>query len=263
MQKAITHVVALLFVIGALSASTMARSGSLSVDGTRFVFKTEDGKTLRGAELVGAELDMGDGSTIRIDAVRVDPLDTNGDTLLHTISVRMANGEWQNPCQAAADETREVFPIPGRWDADGRYRADADHFALSCTSGAQAKCVRFGYKPWRKAADGTSLVPLYESCVHMVRADYCGDGVPATRNGTLIDIFDDHAIQKSEKDSTLAFEAGWSPTGAVCVAHTRIAEEVDFAALVKRCPKLRDAVDKNCDETRARALGAVVFNRSR
>lgn len=263
MHKAVTHVVVLLFVIAGWSASTLAHSGSLSVDGTRFVFKTDEGKTLRGADLVGAELDVGDGSTIRIDAVRVDPLDATGDILLHKISVRMANGAWENPCQAAADETREAFPIPGRWDADGRYRADADHFALSCTSGAQAKCVRFGYKPWKTAADGTALATLYESCVHMVRADYCGDGVPATRNGTLIDIFDDHAIQKSERDSTLAFEAGWSPTGAVCVAHTRIAQELDLAALVKRCPKLRDAVGTNCDETRARGLGAVVFNRSR
>ncbi|MEO6076416.1 MAG: ADYC domain-containing protein [Dokdonella sp.] len=263
MHKAIADVFTLIFVIASLSASTMAYSGSLSVDGTRFVFKTDDGKTLRGAELIGAELDVGDGSTIRIDAVRVDPLDPTGDTLFHTVSVRTNDGAWQNPCQAAPDGTREVFPIPGRWDADGRYRLDADHFALSCTSGAQAKCVRFGYKPWRQAADGTGLAPLYESCVHMVRADYCGDGVPATRNGTLIDIFDDHGIQTSEGDSVLSFEAGWSPTGAVCVARTRIAEELDLKALVQRCPRLRDAVDKSCDAKQARTLGALVFNRSR
>lgn len=263
MQTAIIHVVALLFVLAGMSASTLAHSGSLSVDGTRFVFKTDEGKTLRGAELVGAELDVGDGSTMRIDAVRVDPLDSTGDTLLHKISVRMDDGSWQNPCQPAADETREVFPIPGRWDADGRYRPDADHFALSCTSGAQAKCVRFGYKPWRTSADGTALAPLYESCVHMVRADYCGDGVPATRNGTLIDIFDDHAVQTSEGDPALSFEAGWSPTGAVCVARTRIAEELDLKALVQRCPRLRDAVGKSCDTERARTLGALVFNLSR
>ena len=263
MHNVIAHVVTLLIVFAALSASTMAHSGSLSVDGTHFVFKTDDGKTLRSAELVGAELDVGDGSTMRIDAVRVDPLDPTGDILLHRVSVHMEDGSWQNPCQAAADETSEVFPVPGRWDADGRYRADADHFALSCTSGAQAKCVRFGYKPWTTAADGTALAPLYESCVHMVRADYCGDGVPATRDGTLIDIFDDHGIQTSEGDSTLSFEAGWSPTGAVCVARTRVADELDLAALVKRCPKLRDAVGKHCDKELAKTSGAVVFNHSR
>ena len=263
MYRAIVHVVALLFVVAVSSASTMAHSASLSVDGTHFLFKTDDGKTLRGAELVGAELDVGDGSTMRIDAVRVDPVEPTGEILLYRISVRMTDGAWQNACHAAADETREMFPIPGRWDAEGRYRADADHFALSCTSGAQAKCVRFGYKPWQSASDGTALAPLYESCVHMVRADYCGDGVPATRNGTLIDIFDDHGIQKSESDTKLSFEAGWSPTGAVCVARTRVADELDLAALVKRCPRLRDAVGKRCDKQQSKALGALVFNLSR
>lgn len=263
MHKAIAQLVAVLFILVGLPAWTVAHSGPLSVDGTRFVFETANGETLRGAELVGAELDVGDGTTMRIDAVRVDPLDPTGDTFLHRVSVLTDDGEWVNPCQAAADGTREVFPIAGRWDAKGRYQSGPDHFALSCTSGAQAKCVRFGYKPWRQAADGTALAPLYESCVHMVRADYCGDGVPATRNGTLIDVFDDHAIQTSERDATLAFEAGWSPTGAVCVAHTRIAQELDLDGLVERCPRLRGAIGKTCDESQARALGALVLNGSR
>ena len=263
MNKAIAFLLAPLCACVVIAACTVAHSKSLVVDGTRFVVDGPDGKVLRGADLVGAELELGDGTTLRIDAVRVDPLDASGDTLLHLVSVRIGVGAWSNPCEAAADGTREAFPIPGRWDADGRYRADPDHFALSCTSGAQAKCVRFGYKPWQQARDGTALAPLYESCVHMVRADYCGDGIPATRNGTLIDVFDDHDVQDSAKDPLLSFEAGWSPTGAVCVAHTRIAKELDLAALVKRCPRLREAVGTTCDETSARTLGALVFNASR
>lgn len=236
---------------------------SLTVDGTAFVLATGNGHFLGGADLVGAELSLDSESTIRIDGVRPDPQEPAGEVLLHRISVRVGDGSWENPCEAAPDGTREAIAIPGQWDAAGRYHLDRNHFAISCTGGAQAKCVRFGYRPWKQASDGTPLAPLYESCVHMVRADYCGDDKPATRNGTLIDIYDRHGIQSSDGGSDLQFEAGWSPQGAVCVAHTRITDELDLDALVKRCPRLRDAVGTRCDDTRAEALGALLFNRSR
>jgi hypothetical protein len=34
-----------------------------------------------------------------------------------------------------------------------------------------------GYKPWGHAPEGTSLAAYYQTCVRLVRADYCGDGV--------------------------------------------------------------------------------------
>jgi hypothetical protein len=51
----------------------------------------------------------------------------------------------------------------------------------------------------------------------MARADYCGDGVPHTEDGTLIDVFDPAGIQVAVEDAALSFEAGWSTEGAVCV----------------------------------------------
>lgn len=236
---------------------------ALAVEGTTFVLPTGNGHFLRGAELVGAELSIDAETTVRIDGVRPDPLDASGELLLHRLSVRIGNGAWENPCEAAPDGTREAFPIPGHWDAQGRYNADTARFSISCTSGAQAKCLRFGYKPWKAAADGTALAPLYESCVHMVRADYCGDGEATTRDGTMIDIFDRHGIQTADGGADFRFEAGWSPTGAVCVAHTRIAENVDLEKLAARCPRLRDALGTECNEARAVELGALIFNRSR
>ena len=241
----------------------VASQPELIVEGTAFVLRQADGTELRGAQLVGAELDLGGGVTVRIDAVRPDPGDKSGETLLHAFSTRGADGTWVPLCEPDHDGHREGFPVPGRWDDAGRYHADPDHFALSCTSGAQAKCVRFGYKPWKPAPDGASLVPLYEACVHMVRADYCGDGVATTREGPQIDVYDRHGVQRSESGPDFRFEAGWSPVGAVCVAHTRIPQNVTLEQLRASCPRLAAALGESCTEESAAKLGAVLFNRSR
>ena len=42
---------------------------------------------------------------------------------------------------------------------------------LTCTGGAQAKCVRFGYRPWETGPDGRPMRGLYNACVRMVRAE--------------------------------------------------------------------------------------------
>jgi ADYC domain len=237
----------------------------LAVEGTAFVLRQPDGSELRGAQLVGAELDLAGGVTVRIDAVRPDPGDKSGETLLHALSTRGADGAWVPLCDADREGKREGFPVPGRWDEAGRYHADASasHFALTCTSGAQAKCVRFGYKPWKAAPDGTPMAAMYEACVHMTRADYCGDGVATTRDGTQIDIFDRHGVQRPESPAEFRFEAGWSPTGAVCVNHTRIPDNITLDQLAQRCPRLAAALGTSCTEESAAKLGAVLFNRSR
>ena len=263
MLKASIFAIGAWIVFVAATAAADTPTSGLHVEGTRFVLAAADGRTLHGAELIGAELDIGDGSTLRIEGLRADPQDPSGEVLLHRFSVRAGDGAWQNPCEPDRQGNREGLPIAGRWDADGRFHSDSAHFALSCTSGAQAKCVRFGYKPWKQAADGTALAPLYEACVHMVRADYCGNGEASTKEGTAIDIFDRHGIQRAETGADFRFEAGWSAQGAVCVAHTRIVENLDLDTLAARCPRLRGALGSDCTEQGAQARGALVFNRSR
>ena len=97
----------------------------------------------------------------------------------------------------------------------------------------------------------------------MVRGDYAGDNSPTTRNGMLIDIYDDWNIQQSATEPTLVFEAGWSEQGAVCVRHPRVKENVTLAALEAAVPRLRGRTGEVCTERLARSLGALVFNRSR
>src|SRR5918997_66498 len=108
-------------------------------------------------------------------------------------------------------------------------------------SGAQGKCVRFGYKPWKKIADGRLLRDHHRACIHMVRGDYCGDGTATTRDGTAIDIFDRLGIQRSDGTAGMSFEAGWSAAGAVCVAHVQISENASLDGIRQSCPRLASA----------------------
>ena len=93
----------------------------------------------------------------------------------------------------------------------------------------------------------------------MVRADYCGDGLSATRDGTPIDLYDVAGIQKPEPVSSMKFEAAWGIHGAVCVRHTRIPDVLTIEQLVARCPRLANRVGDSCGED---ASGALMFDKS-
>jgi ADYC domain len=163
-------------------------------------------------------------------------------------------------CDADPDGRRQGFPIAGRPRADGMLeQAEPGIFELACTSGALGKCVRFGYPPWASAG-GTALREVYNACIRMVRADYCGDGTPTTKDGVRIDIYDDFGIQNEPE---MDFEAGWTAQGAAGVRHVRVKEKVSLESLVAACPRLKDRVGLTCDEKAARDLGARLFNRSR
>jgi hypothetical protein len=251
---------------GASSAAAQTVLPKLvEADATEFKATLTDGRILRSRDLVGARLVIAMGGQtirVRLDAVERDP-DAKGTVWLHTFSTQMADGSWQNVCDAGPDGRRQGFPIAGRPRPDGLLEpAEPGVFELACTSGALGKCVRFGYRPWA-SADGTDLRGVYNACIRMVRADYCGDGTPTTNEGQRIDIYDDHGIQRPENEAAMDFEAGWTANGAACVRHVRVKENVTLDALVAACPRLRNRVGPVCSEDVARGLGARLFNRSR
>lgn len=57
----------------------------------------------------------------------------------------------------------------------------------------------------------------------MLRADYCGNGIVHTREGTPIEIYDRLNIQQLTENSNPQFEAAWSSEGAIRVSRTRYA----------------------------------------
>ncbi|MGA7863841.1 MAG: ADYC domain-containing protein [Stellaceae bacterium] len=236
---------------------------SIEVEGTAFRITLSDGHELREEELPGIQLMLGDGSgrqrRVRIDAVERDSRDAAGEVVLYKLSEQdAASGEWRNLCELDPDGRRLGFPLAGAFTGDGRHVAMAGRFLITCTGGAEGKCIRFGYKPWRKGPDGASLAPYYQACVRLVRADYCGDGVGHTRNGTPIDLFDTIGIQSDEVAPGMTFEAAWGADGAVCVRHTRLKDVLDLSTLAAQCPRLARGAGEGCDE----AMPALLFNRS-
>jgi hypothetical protein len=188
-------------------------------------------------------LTFGDGSgrqrRLRIDSVEPDPRDKDHEVMLYGLSEQdPESGEWRNACLPVPDGRRLGFPLAGSFTADGRYEPARGKLLITCTGGAEGKCVRFGYKPWGRAADGT------------------------TRNGQPIDIYDKLGVQPPTYDLPYAFEVGFSPDGATCGRHIRVKENATLASVEASAPRLTGRTSAVCDEAVARAQGAILFVRS-
>jgi hypothetical protein len=181
--------------------------------------------------------EAGDPRRFRIESVAPDPRDRDGDVSLYGVSVfTPSTGTWAPYCAPDPDGRSAAIPVQGSWSAQGELEPTAEMITFACTSGAIGKCIRFGYKPW-KTHHRTSLQPYHAACMHMVRADYCGDGRPHTVDGTWIDIWDDIGIQtRDQRDGhPEVFEAAWSPGGAAYLNVPRWSDEV--AEIASECPE--------------------------
>jgi hypothetical protein len=248
-------ILALLLSICAAIPALAQPAPKVAVEGTEFVVSTADGRVLRSRDLVGAVLDVqfaGYPMRIRLAAVEQDPDDRSGQVWLHTLETQATDGSWQNFCVAGPDGRRQAFPLEG----------GSSGLELSCTGGAIAKCVRYGYHRWSDAAGAIPQAHLHAACVRMVRGDYGGANEPWTKNGMRIDLYDDRGVQKPDNAPQDTFEAGWAPDGAVCVHHVRVKENVTLAELEARYPKLAGRTGAVCTEEFARAHGAILYNRS-
>jgi hypothetical protein len=251
----------------AATASGQAQLQGVQVIGTEFRIALPDGRVLTDAELVGAVLSVADRQrgeqSVRIEAVELDPTDPDGDIHLYTLSVQdSADGSWSNLCQPGPDGVAKAFPLSGTWSEGGRHLPEDRAFSLICTGGAIGKCVRWGYKPWRTAANGESLWDYHQACVRIVRADYGGDGTGHTRDDTPVDVFDRLGILKPAADpGELSFEAAWGVDGALCVRKPRIAQIISLVELERTYPRLCGRTGEICRENESRD-GALILNRS-
>ena len=187
---------------------------------------------LQTTEMVGFD-DQGRQRKFQVRDTEVDPLDPEKKTYLYTVFYQDNQQNWQNLCEPDAKGVAKAVVLQGSWDSRGNYRPNKKLVTFSCTNGALAKCMRFGYKPWQNVK-GRSLRDYHSACVRMVRADYCGDGVAHTKDGTPINLYDRLGIQKPDVTSDMRFEAAWGVNGAQCINHVRWPEAL---AYVKRvCP---------------------------
>lgn len=255
-MRRLALLLALLLASGPASAEVTLRQ--LGAEGGDFRAELSDGRVLRGADLVGATLRLvidGAPAELRIDAAERDTLGHAPDIWLFSLTREGPGG------------TREPYCLP---DPEGRalaipYTAADGSLALTCTAGGIGKCMRAGYRPWAMAPDGrTPLAPYHAACVNMFRGAYGGPARAFTRDGMRIDLYDRIGIQTPDNDPADAFEAGWDPEGAVCLAHPRVPENGSLAEIVAVVPRLAGRTGlEACTEERAAALGALLFNRSR
>jgi len=257
----------------ALALTAEAAVRNVEAEGTALKVTMTDGKVLHSPGLVGAVVGIamqGKVHRVRIDGVERDPMDSRenpgaGEAVwLHDLSLQTADGSWVNPCMPGPDGRAQGFFIAGRSSPGGMMQpAEPGTLELVCTAGGQAKCVRFGYRPWETTPAGASMLDTHRACVRMLRGDYAGTDAPKTRDGTQVDVFDAHGIWPPENDKGLVFEAGWGPDGAVCVHHPRIKENVSLEELETTVPKLKGRTGAVCTEEFARRHGALIFNSSK
>jgi hypothetical protein len=193
---------------------------------------------------------------LRVDAVAVDTTQTlflnpnyqsNSDVFLYTLTFLDTKGtkykqddEWLKLCPDA----NEAVPLSGTWDATGAHTESSANFTFACTTGTIAKCLRWGYKPWKsapRAYDGSmlSLKGFHLACTRAATADYCGDGRSYTKNGTLIDVYDGEFIGRTkdvEGGGAWTAEGLFQKDGAVQIASKRYSELVSQYPLQSQCP---------------------------
>lgn len=219
--------------------------------GTALVGTTASGTSITGQDWVGAVIQASAGTeTIELQIASVERDAT--DPMI----------EWY----VLEHEGSPICPVGGRglfmagvWDESGaRHESLAGAtdvaFTFSCDTGVLAKCIDWGYAPYAAGADA------HQTCTRLARADYCGNGMPHTADGTLIDVFDVLGVQESDMSIDLAFEAGWGPDGAVCVSRPRYLElGSDGDEIAVSCWDELPACDT---PEQAISSGATLMNRS-
>ncbi|WP_138499558.1 ADYC domain-containing protein [Nostoc sp. PA-18-2419] len=201
------------------------------------------GKELKGTELIAFD-EQGRKQKFQIKDVELDLKDPDKETYLYTVFYQnKTDSQWKNLCQPDVNNVAKAIALSGSWDKTGKYIDSSDIFTFGCTNGALAKCVRFGYKPW-KNFQGKSLRDYHQACTRMIRADYCGNGKDHTQDGTSIDVYDVLNIQKPTANDKMVFEAAWQPDGATCINHPRWFDQL--SKIRQECPnKLTGRINEN------------------
>lgn len=256
------------FTLNGVDTTSAQKEGSLltevALDRTRLSGK-KAAAYLSEADLSGVtmsvEVTSGQTTQLRVDAATWDS--TLG-IYKYTLSMATDQG-WVAPCGTEAGQPIPVIFLAGSWDmTTGDAKSSKKKFTPACLGSALAKCVLWGYAPWaevKECSDGKcasqAVADWHQACTRMVRADYCGNGVPHTRNGTLIDPWDNLGLQVRSPE-LWEVEAEWGVDGARCIRHTRwvtanslvTGAETDLAYVQRVCPsRLAASNPAGCDPT--------------
>lgn len=240
------------------------------------------GAQLAGAMLLG-ETEDGEQVRLRLDSVAIaddpnpkTPVNENADVMQYRVSVQRGNGKkatspldsqfkpaaaaWTPLCKNGGP----AIALSGSWSMQAGNPGDArkepatsGEITFACLGSSLAKCATvLGYKPWRSATPATppgsppakpvSLDGLHQACVRAVRADYCGNGLSMTAEGTQVNFYDSLGIQKDE--ASWPMEAVWSASGALCVNVPRLVTAPADPSTGRPAMKTRDYLAGRCPQ---------------
>ncbi len=239
----------------------------------RLVAPSRGPRGLVGAVLQGTGSD-GKPVEVALCSAEAEP----SDSMMEWYRIQVWNSQsatWEDPCVATSRVPHpRALAVQGLWDGSGARSNIEGKFTFACETGAIAKCIAWGYKPWAQK-EGQSLEPLHQACTRMARADYCGNGRSHTRPENPVDIYDDlrlltRTLQRGAgwEPDRASFEAAWGPDGAVCMSRTRDGSALETS--LAECPGRFEVGERSLgegDRCRVRrkatgTTGALVHNRS-
>lgn len=252
--QAAVFLLPLLLVQAAFGQSKLfIEQGVLSIE-------TNEGKIFSKKEVKGAEFVLPPDVKIRVDDVMEKTSASGNPLFFYQLSVFDAATQlWNSYCDKDPQGQQLALFYYGHADAENGYQA-AQKISITCSSGVIAKCITWGYSPY---ADHAKAAALFNTCLRMARADYCGNGKGYTKNGMSINIYDNYGIQVSDNDKELAFEAAWNENGAMCVHHSRVQENIDIEGLIKACPEKFSAANTGESCSQQRYPDALIYNDSK
>ncbi|MFL5345528.1 MAG: ADYC domain-containing protein [Hyalangium sp.] len=179
-----------------------------------------------------ADLDDGSQVNLRIDNV-TQGSGADADVWSYRVSYLENDGQWYPLCKTLDGTDSDAIALDAVWNygqgvaGGGSKIHSTTGFTFACDGYALAKCVRFGYAPWR-SVNGVSLEDYHQACTRLLRADFCGDGTPHTQNGNLVNIYDSVSVQTDA--ASWQPEALWNANGASCfTSHNRSTTPIQCA----------------------------------
>jgi len=196
----------------------------VKLDGSQVTARRLFGGKLRGTQLEGAHFlaksDAGWPLVLRI--ADVTPPAAGDTTWRYAVEYLELDGTWVPTCLDPDLAEIPAIPVDGYWNLDSGSPGDGgkvtagNKFLFACEQvGAIGKCIDAGYRPWA-AVGGSSLGPYHESCVRLLRADFCGNSVSHTVDGALVNLYDPLGIQLDTE--SWSPEAEWDRHGARCIS---------------------------------------------
>ena len=236
----------------------------VKLNGSSLVGNQESGNANATASALTGSYISGEGSDhteipIRIEDVKYSPI---YDLNLYTLVIPSDDGSIP-VCGIYNGEPVPAVAVEGIFDNDtGAYRMSSAQFTLGCVNAAIGKCMLLGYRPTKLVKECDSedncrdqeLGNWLAACTRAVRADYCGNGVAHTRDGTPVNFWDNLGIQT--RDITKwKIEAEWTTQGAKCIRHTRwlrtdlTSSRTDLEYVKSQCgERLASSGDSDCDD---------------